>query len=109
MFVRNGTTWTEQQELQGSDSEESSEFAWSVALSGDTALIGSHGQGVGGAAYVFVRSGTTWTEQQQLTASDPALGEQFGWSVALSGETTLVGAPRDDARACSKPGRPTCS
>jgi hypothetical protein len=96
VFVRNGTTWTEQQMLQGSDSEESSEFASSVSLSGDTALIGSHGKGVGGAAYVFVRSGTTWTERQQLTASDPALGEQFGWSVALSGETALIGAPRDD-------------
>ena len=63
-----------------------------MALSGDTALVGADGENdYQGAAYVFTRSGTTWT-QQKLTASDGAAGDWFGASVALSGDTALVGA-----------------
>ena len=52
-----------------------------------------------GAAYVFVRSGTIWNLQQKLTASDGAAGDRFGYSVAISGETVVVGAHRDDIGA----------
>ncbi len=45
-----------------------------------------------GAAYVFVRSGSTWTQQAKLTASDAAAGDQFGYSVSVSGDTAVVGA-----------------
>ena len=45
-----------------------------------------------GSAYVFVRSGGTWTQQEKLTASDAAAGDQFGVSVAVSGDTAVVGA-----------------
>ena len=45
-----------------------------------------------GSAYVFTRSGTTWTQQAKLTASDGAADDCFGDSVALSGDTALVGA-----------------
>ena len=72
-------------------------FGYSVALSGDTALVGAYLDNVGantdqGLAYVFTRSGTTWTQQGQLTASDGAAYDYFGESVALSGDTALVGA-----------------
>ncbi len=54
-----------------------------------------------GSAYVFVRNGTTWTEQAKLTASDAAIGHFFGESVALSGDTVLVGAWGDDEAGSS--------
>ena len=48
-----------------------------------------------GSAYVFVRSGSTWSQQAQLTAADGAVNDRFGGSVAISGETVVVGAPSD--------------
>jgi hypothetical protein len=104
VFVRSGTTWTQQAELTASDGAETDDFGWSVALSGDgnTALIGAPFKPYDpasvnsqqGAAYVFVRSGTTWTQQVELTASDGVAYDNFGRSVALSGNgnTALIGA-----------------
>jgi hypothetical protein len=81
-------TWTQQQKLTASDGVARDDFGWSVAVSGETAVIGAYGRGSGrGAAYVFVRSGGTWTQQQELTASDGAANDYFGLSVAVSGET----------------------
>ena len=62
-------------------------------------MVGAHRQDdrfeyFQGAAYVFVRSGATWTQQQELTASDGAANDDFGWSVAVSGGMVLVGADR---------------
>ena len=100
VFTRSGTTWSEQQKLTASDPAAGEWFGISVALSGDTVVVGAsqdHGSApFAGAAYVFVRSGTSWTEQQKLTASDAAAGDGFGISVALSGDTAVVGADHDD-------------
>ncbi len=90
--------WTQQPELTASDGAMLDEFGWSVAVSGGTAIVGAYGHTVGsnadqGAAYVFVQSGTTWTQQAELTASDGAAGDSFGYSVAVSGGTAVVGAP----------------
>jgi len=53
--------------------------------------------GAFGSAYVFTRTGTTWTEQAKLTVSDSAWGDDFGNSVAIAGETIIVvGASHDD-------------
>ena len=102
VFTRSGTAWTQQQKLTASDGVALDEFGNSVALSGDgnTALIGAPSETVNGsyyvgAAYVFTRSGTAWTQQQKLTASDGVTDDAFGWSVALSGDgnTALIGAP----------------
>jgi hypothetical protein len=95
VFTRTGSTWTEAQKLLASDGEAGSYFGGSVALAGDTALVGAPGRSGGGAAYVFVRSGSTWTPQQTLVASDVSAGDEFGGSVALGADTALVGAPRD--------------
>ncbi|RKH55880.1 DUF7507 domain-containing protein, partial [Corallococcus llansteffanensis] len=96
VFVRSGTTWSEQAELTPSDAVLNEQFGWSVVLSGDTAVVSAVSvpadNSSSGAAYVFVRGGTTWSEQAKLTASAPVAGEQFSWSVALSGDTALVGA-----------------
>src|SRR5688572_17015953 len=86
VFVRNGTTWTEQQRLIG-DPGALFSFGAAVAVSGDTAVVGAFGEDHSGlvnagAAYVYVRSGTTWSLQQKLTASDATVADAFGGSVA---------------------------
>jgi hypothetical protein len=104
VFVRNGTTWSEQQKLTAGDGAASDRFGYSVALSSDTAVVGAALDDVGanmdqGSAYVFVRSGTTWSQQAQLAASDGAAGDECGDSVATVGETAVVGTPSDDVGA----------
>jgi hypothetical protein len=100
-FVQNGTSWSQQAELTPSD--DAAKFGWSVALDGSTALVGAlcddgvSGDvcGVGGVAYVFVQSGSTWSQQAELTASDGTANDEFGYSVAVSGGTVVVGATGD--------------
>ncbi len=93
VFVRSGGVWTMQQELTASDAAQDDGFGLSVSVSGDTAVIGAPGKNGGqGATYVFVRSGGAWSQQQELTASDGAVGDYFGWSVALSGGMVAIGA-----------------
>jgi uncharacterized protein (TIGR03437 family) len=105
VFVRNGTTWTQQQKLTANDGQSFAQFGAAVALEGDTALVGAHEHHIPpsfvatGAAYVFVRNGTTWTQQAQLLANDGSGGDQFGAAVAVNSDTALVGAPGDDVGA----------
>jgi hypothetical protein len=100
VFTRTGTTWTEQQKLVASDAEADDRFGWSVALDGDTVVVGAYRGDTGGtdagAAYVFTRTGTTWTEQEILYASDAEASDNFGRSVALDGDTVVVGAYGED-------------
>jgi nucleoside-specific outer membrane channel protein Tsx len=93
VFVQTGTSWSPQAELTASDGLTGDEFGRSVAVSGGTVLIGADGSNLfEGAAYVFVQSGTSWSQQAELTASDGAGGDQFGVSVAVSGGTAVIGA-----------------
>ncbi|WP_437689182.1 FG-GAP repeat protein [Sorangium sp. So ce176] len=96
VFTRSGSTWTEQQELVPDDAAESDEFGWSVAISGDSIVVGSRLDDTpatnAGSAYVFVRSGSSWTQQAKLVEWGTGSGLYFGWSVAISGDTVLVGA-----------------
>src|ERR1022692_4607455 len=92
VFVRSGTTWTQQQKLTASDGVAGDAFGFSVSVSGDTTVVGATGNNSQGAAYVFVRSGTTWTQQQKLTASDGAAGDLFGRSVSVDQGTAVIGA-----------------
>jgi hypothetical protein len=100
VFIRTGTTWTQQAKLLASDGAAGDYFGNSISLSGDTALIGAptdDDKGTNsGSAYVFTRSGTTWTQQQKLLASDGAAGDQFGYPVFLSSDTALIAALNDD-------------
>ena len=101
VFVRDGTNWTEQAKLTASDGVTDDFFGRSVAVDGDTVVVGANGdddQGSrSGSAYVFVRDGTNWTEQAKLTASDGAADDWFGYSVAVDGDTVVIGAYGDDA------------
>jgi uncharacterized protein (TIGR03437 family) len=92
VFVRSGGRWTQQQELAASDGAANDQFGVSVFVSGDTVVIGAQGKNLGqGAAYVFVQSGGVWSQQKELTASDGTLGNFFGFSVSLSGDTAVIG------------------
>src|SRR5262249_7427443 len=92
VFLRTGTSWTEQQKLVVRDATANSSFGHSVAVSADTAIVGEEDASwEKGAAYVFVRSGATWTQQQKLVAGD-GTARWFGSSVSLSDETVAVGA-----------------
>jgi hypothetical protein len=94
VFVRTGVTWSLQATLVPANSANGDLFGFSVDLAGDRALIGAPYAASGqGAAYVFARTGTTWSQQQQLGAADGAAGDEFGWSVALADDAALVGAP----------------
>ncbi|MFI5300457.1 MAG: hypothetical protein ACHREM_20410 [Polyangiales bacterium] len=96
VFVQSGTTWTQQAKLVG-DTTSTADFGSTVSVSGTTAILGDIYATVGatastGAAYVFVQSGTKWTQQTTLVSSDGASGDAFGSSVAISGATAIVGA-----------------
>lgn len=109
VFTRSAGVWTEQQKLIAPDPAEMDQFGISVAVDGDTAVIGASGADHSsltdaGAAYVFTRSGTVWTAQQKLIASAAAAADTFGWSVAVAGETALVGAYAADAGSIADAG-----
>lgn len=96
VFVKSGTMWVLQQKLTADDGGSRS-FGYSVAILGNTAIIGSWQDSIGaninqGAAYVFIRSGTNWTQQAKLIANDGAANDGFGFSAAISGETAIIGA-----------------
>jgi hypothetical protein len=96
IFIRPGPGWTDMTQtakLTASDGAAGHRFGVSVALSGDTIVVGASGGS--GAAYVFQKPAGGWADMTQtakLTASDGAADDQFGWSVAISGDTVVVGA-----------------
>ncbi|MCW1915394.1 hypothetical protein OJ996_17550 [Luteolibacter sp. GHJ8] len=112
VFTRSGGVWTQQARLKGSNTESGDLFGRSVAISGDTLVVGAIGEdsssgGVGGnqadnslsssgAAYVFTRSGTTWTQQAYIKGVlhyATGVSYNFGNSVAIEGDLLAVGAP----------------
>ena len=93
VFVRGVHGWAQQQRLVLSAAAAGDYFGSSVAIDGDTAVIGAYDAGEGtGAAYVFVRSGGVWTQQQELVPSDAAEYDFIGSAVAVHGDTALIGA-----------------
>jgi hypothetical protein len=88
--------------LSPSDGLTGDYFGAGVAFDGDTVIVGASGRG---AAYVFVRTGASWTEQARLTGSDTqpgdqfSFGDQFGYAVALAGDLAVVGATNHDQGA----------
>jgi LPXTG-site transpeptidase (sortase) family protein len=115
VFTRSGTTWSQQAYLKASNTETSDQFGYSVAVSGDTVVVGainedSNATGVNGnqannsmessgAAYVFTRSGTTWSQQAYLKPFNTGVGDGFGLSVAVSGDTVVIAASPEDSNA----------
>lgn len=101
VFVRSEGLWTEQAKLSASDGTVNDRFGNSVAISGDTVVVGTRRgdpfiNQFSGTAYVFVRSGASWTEQAGLAASDASVGDGFGMSVTVDGSTVATGASGSD-------------
>ncbi len=111
IFTRSGTTWSQQAKIFASDGVDGYYFGNSVSITddGNTAIIGARNDGGTnfGAAYVFTRSGTSWSQQTKLTASDAQTDDEFGWSVSISGSdgnTAIVSSPKEDAGGTSNSG-----
>ena len=96
VFGRNGSAWSQQAKLTASDGAATDQFGWGLGLSGDTVVVGAPGDTINGvmrgSAYVFVRSGGSWSEQQKLTSPDGGFNDRFGISAGIDGETAVVGS-----------------
>jgi hypothetical protein len=96
VFVRTGSTWSQQAKLTASPAAASSQFGSAVAISGDTLVVGAPYAPAGGlktgAAYVFVRTGETWSQESRLAPTDAIGNDQFGAAVAVDGDTLAIGA-----------------
>jgi hypothetical protein len=117
VFVRAGTTWAAQAYLKAPNAGAQDQFGYSLATSGDTIVVGAHAEASSqititnaaaghstdnsaanaGAVYVFVRADTTWAAQSYLKAPNAGGGDYFGRSVAVSGDTIVVGAYAEDS------------
>ena len=94
--------WGQQQKLIASDRGVDDYFGTSVSINGDYTVIGASDDTVGatagqGSAYVFHRSGTTWSQEFKITAADGAEQDRFGESVSINGDHIIIGAPNEDA------------
>jgi hypothetical protein len=105
IYVYDGDTWNLQQpKLIASDGAAEDQFGASVDIDGDTVIIGADMADPGGhtnqgAAYIFVRSGTVWSQQTKLTNDNDGANpeaDRFGYSVALEGNRAIIGAPFDN-------------
>lgn len=96
VFRRNPAngTWTQEAHLKASDASPDDWFGYTVAIHGDTIVVGAP---LAESAYVFTRTGTTWTQQAILQAPFLEFGDSFGYSVDVFGETIAVGSPGDDS------------
>ena len=115
VFGRVGSSWSLDAYLKASNTGTGDRFGQSVALAGSTLAVGANGEassatGVdgdqaddsaanSGAAYLFGRQGSSWSQQGYLKASNTQAGDYFGWSVALSGRTIAVGAYLESSNA----------
>jgi hypothetical protein len=102
IFTRSGTDWSEQAKLEVPESDGFFGRAVAISADGDTVVIGDPGNaGSPGSAWVFTRSGSTWSLEAHLAGAEEVGAGRFGRSVALSadGETALVGAFADGGKA----------
>jgi hypothetical protein len=99
VYRRTNITWAFEAKLQAPAPLTGDQFGASVAIDGNTVVVGAPYQGGAGAAFVFTRAVTTWSQQAVLGASNPDAGDRFGLSVAVAGDSVVVGAPREDSDA----------
>jgi len=116
VFTRSGTNWTQQAYVKASNTDGGDTFGSSIAINSDTLVVGAPGEGstgtgvnpgptaeadntanASGAAYVFTRSGTTWSQQAYVKASNTEVSDAFGTSVSINGTKLVVGAPGENS------------
>ncbi|MDF9744523.1 FG-GAP repeat protein [Natrinema salsiterrestre] len=101
IFTRSNGNWSQQTKLTPNDGDQDDIFGSSVAIDGNTVLIGAQGNenpngDSAGSAYVFIRSNGDWIQEEKLVADDGDSIDLFGYSVALDSETALIGAEGDE-------------
>ena len=100
VFLRTGGSWALQARLVSSDPGQGEEFGYSVDVEFDTAAVGAARDddvaNNAGAAYIFERGGTTWSQKAKLTAADAAAEDELGQALSIDNDTLVVGAPLDD-------------
>lgn len=101
VFTRSEGEWHQQARLTA---DRAQIFGETVAVEGDTVVVGARATGIesferAGSAYVFTRSGSEWSQQTKLVADDPGQEHNFGNAVAINDETVLVGSRNDDSQA----------
>jgi len=113
VFVRSGASWSQQAYLKSSNTQADDSFGQSVAISSDTIVVGaftesSRATGINGnqtdnsaplsgAAYVFLRNDTNWTQLVYLKASNTESADFFGFSAAVAANTVIIGAREEDS------------
>lgn len=96
-FKRNANgTWTQQGTMMSSTPKADAFFGTNVAVEGDFAVIGAHNELNGGAAYVFKRTGSTWSQESRVVSGDADGGDRFGADVDISGDRIVVSATLDN-------------
>jgi hypothetical protein len=107
IFERRNGDYVQMAKLKADHPETNDYFGFSVAIDGETAVVGAwqdkHKGRDAGAAYVFVRQGDSWVLQSKLTATDASDFAHFGYTVGISGERIVVGA-REESRIASSAG-----
>lgn len=103
VFVRDAGVWSQQAYLKSNNPQASEWFGYSVAVEGDTVAVGSplYLSDFSGAVYVYTRNGTDWTQEARIRPSNIGSNDRFGDSVALSGETLVIGAYAEDGDSSS--------
>jgi FG-GAP repeat/SprB repeat len=107
VFIRSGSTWTEQALLRPDAPFAGQQFGSAVAIDGDTVVAGAminitNLASSPGMALVYKRNGTVWSPPTMLTARDPTIGDQFGVTVDISGDYIIVGAASWDRKSPSR-------
>jgi hypothetical protein len=97
VFERKDGSWRETAKLVPSGSMNADLFGVGLALERDTMIVGSPGEAGSGAAYAFVRDSAGWHETARLQPRTPVAKSKFGASVAVRGDTAVVGAPDDSS------------
>jgi hypothetical protein len=116
IFRRTGSTWAHEAYFKAPNTEANDAFGSAISIHGDTVVVGASGEdsndttitngptasgdnssGEAGAAYVFRRTGTSWAQEAFLKAANANASDSFGYSVAVSGDTVVVGAPNEDS------------
>jgi hypothetical protein len=109
IYKKGATIWTDEQKIVGTSASTNDNFGWSVGISGDYAIIGMPKDGLAGpsgtlteagSAFIFSKNTSgNWTQMQKIIASDEGAGDEFGNSVAISGDYVIVGAMLEDHNA----------
>jgi hypothetical protein len=109
IFKRSGTSWNQEAKITPTDWGANDRFGYSVSISGDYVIVGAYldnisGNSNQGSAYIFKRSGISWSQEAKIIASDGLADDFFGNSVSISGDYAIIGAYRDDIGGNSNQG-----